>query len=98
MTKIKAYFELIRLGRPIGLYLLLWPTLWSLWLSHGGVPNIKLLLIFCLGVFVMRSAGCVINDIVDRDIDHQVELTKTTPIANQSIDHWEANSLKKGLL
>ena len=90
MTKIKAYFELIRFGRPIGFYLLLWPTLWSLWLSHGGVPNIKLLLIFCLGVFVMRSAGCVINDIVDRDIDPQVERTRTRPLANQSIGLGEA--------
>ena len=90
MTKIKAYFELIRFGRPIGFYLLLWPTLWSLWLSHRGVPNIKLLLVFCLGVFVMRSAGCVINDIVDRDIDPQVERTRTRPLANQSIGLGEA--------
>ena len=93
MTKIKAYYELIRLGRPIGFYLLLWPTLWSLWLSNKGVPNIKLLLIFCLGVFVMRSAGCVINDIVDRDIDPQVGRTKTRPLANQSIGLWEAYSV-----
>ena len=90
MTKIKAYFELIRLGRPIGLYLLLWPTLWSLWLSNKGAPSIKLMLVFCLGVFVMRSAGCVINDIVDRDIDPQVKRTKTRPLANQSIGLGEA--------
>jgi len=90
MTKIKAYFELIRFGQPIGLYLLLWPTLWSLWLSHKGVPNTKLMIIFCLGVFVMRSAGCVINDIVDRDIDPQVERTKTRPLANRSISLGEA--------
>ena len=90
MTKIKAYFELIRLGRPIGLYLLLWPTLWSLWLSHNEAPSIKLMLVFCLGVFVMRSAGCVINDIVDKDIDPQVQRTKTRPLANQSISLGEA--------
>ena len=90
MTKIKVYFKLIRFGQPIGLYLLLWPTLWSLWLSHKGVPNTKLMIIFCLGVFVMRSAGCVINDIVDRDIDPQVERTKTRPLANRSISLGEA--------
>lgn len=90
MTKIKACFELIRFTRPIGFYLLLWPTLWSLWISSKGVPSIKLIFVFCLGAFVMRSAGCVINDIVDRNIDPQVERTKTRPLASGSIGLGEA--------
>ena len=82
MTKINAYFKLMRFDKPIGIFLLLWPTLWPLWLVNKGVPEFKMLLIFVLGVVVMRSAGCVINDIVDKDIDPSVERTKTRPLAN----------------
>ena len=71
----------MRLDRPIGIYLLLWPTLWSLWLSTGSWPNLKLLLVFVAGVVVMRSAGCVMNDIADRNIDPFVERTKSRPLA-----------------
>ena len=85
MTKINAYLKLMRFDRPIGIFLLLWPTLWPLWLVNKGLPELKMLLIFILGVVVMRSAGCVINDIVDKDIDPSVERTKTRPLANQSV-------------
>ena len=90
MTKISAYFKLMRFDKPIGIFLLLWPTLWPLWLVNKGVPELKMLLIFILGVVVMRSAGCVINDIVDKDIDPSVERTKARPLAIQSITIREA--------
>ena len=90
MTKINAYFKLMRFDKPIGIFLLLWPTLWPLWLVNKGVPGFKMLLIFVVGVVVMRSAGCVINDIVDKDIDPSVERTKTRPLANQSVSIGEA--------
>ena len=90
MTKINAYFKLMRFDKPIGIFLLLWPTLWPLWLVNKGVPGFKMLLIFVLGVVVMRSAGCVINDIVDKDIDPSVERTKNRPLANQSVSIGEA--------
>ena len=90
MTKINAYFKLMRFDKPIGIFLLLWPTLWPLWLFNKGVPEFKMLLIFVVGVVVMRSAGCVINDIVDKDIDPSVERTKTRPLANQSLSIGEA--------
>ena len=75
------YINITRLDRPIGIYLLLWPTLWSLWLTAGGWPAPKLLLVFIVGVVVMRSAGCVMNDIADRNIDPFVERTKNRPLA-----------------
>ena len=90
MTKIAAYSKLMRFDKPIGIFLLLWPTLWPLWLVNKSAPGLKMLLIFILGVLVMRSAGCVINDIVDKDIDPSVERTKTRPLANQSVSIGEA--------
>ena len=75
------YINIMRLDRPIGIYLLLWPTLWSLCLSTGSLPSLKLLLVFVVGVVVMRSAGCVMNDIADRNIDPFVERTKNRPLA-----------------
>ncbi len=98
MTKISAYSKLMRLDKPIGIFLLLWPTLWPLWLVSKGVPGPKMFLIFVLGVVVMRSAGCVINDIVDKDIDPSVERTKTRPLANQSLTIREAYFLLLFLL
>lgn len=79
------YLKLARLDRPIGIYLVLWPTLWALWLAAEGVPSIKILLIFVAGVVLMRSAGCVINDFADRDIDGHVERTKDRPLATGRI-------------
>jgi len=82
---IDPYLRLIRFERPIGTLLLLWPTLWALWLAADGIPPVKYLLIFSLGVFLMRSAGCVINDIADRKFDGRVERTKNRPLAQQEI-------------
>jgi len=98
MTKISAYSKLMRFDKPIGIFLLLWPTLWPLWLINKGFPGLEMFLIFVLGVVVMRSAGCVINDIVDKDIDPSVERTKTRPLANQSLTIREAYFLLLFLL
>lgn len=78
--RIIAYAKLMRLHRPIGILLLLWPTLWALWLAHHGIPTLKILIVFVLGVVVMRSAGCVINDYADRKIDGFVARTKVRPL------------------
>ncbi len=88
--KIKLYAELIRFDRPIGTYLLLWPTLWALWFASEGIPNLKILIIFSLGVFLMRSAGCAINDYADRDIDLHVARTKNRPLTSGKISGNEA--------
>lgn len=79
------YLRLIRLDRPVGTVLVLMPTLWSLWIASDGKPSIKLLAIFTIGSFLMRSAGCVINDIADRKIDPQVQRTKARPIASGEV-------------
>ncbi len=84
------FLELIRFDRPIGTYLLLWPTLWALWIAAEGVPDIKLLVIFMLGTFLMRSAGCVINDYADRNFDGHVARTAKRPIATGRIQPKEA--------
>lgn len=85
LTIIDPYLKLIRFDRPIGTLLLLWPTLWALWLAADGVPPVKYLVIFSLGVFFMRSAGCVINDIADRKFDIKVKRTKNRPLAQQQL-------------
>ena len=77
---MNAYIRLMRLNKPIGTYLLLWPTYWALFLSAKGWPDIDLLIIFTLGVLVMRSAGCVINDYADRNIDQNIARTKGRPL------------------
>ncbi len=78
---IHQYILLMRLNRPIGIFLLLWPTLWALWIASAGDPDPWIATVFVLGVILMRSAGCVINDYVDRDIDPFVERTRQRPIA-----------------
>lgn len=90
MEKLRLYAQLIRLDRPIGIYLLLWPTLWALWLAAQGFPDPKLLLIFIAGVVLMRSAGCAINDYADRHVDPHVARTKTRPLAAGLISAQEA--------
>ncbi len=92
-TSFGAYLRLMRLDKPIGIYLLLWPTLWSLFLAAEGVPDLKLLLIFVLGVILMRSAGCVINDYADRHIDKLIKRTKHRPITSGEINHESALKL-----
>ena len=77
---MNAYFRLMRLNKPIGIYLLLWPTYWALFLSAGGWPDIDLLIIFTFGVIITRSAGCVINDYADREIDKHIARTRDRPI------------------
>jgi len=86
----RHYSELMRLHRPIGIWLLLWPTLWALWLAGSGRPNERLFIIFTLGVVVTRSAGCVINDYLDRNLDPHVRRTKDRPLASKQIDPREA--------
>ena len=88
--RLNAYARLIRLEKPIGVFLLLWPTLWALWVAADGIPDLKVLAIFCAGVFLMRSAGCAINDYADRDIDPHVERTRTRPLAAGLITTQEA--------
>jgi 4-hydroxybenzoate polyprenyltransferase len=81
---------LIRLDKPIGTLLLLWPTLWALWLASAGVPDLKTLFIFVAGTFLMRSAGCAINDYADRDFDRHVQRTKGRPVTSGKISGKEA--------
>jgi 4-hydroxybenzoate polyprenyltransferase len=88
--KPKAYWQLIRGDRPVGTLLLLWPTLWALWLASEGLPSIKLLLIFTLGVWLTRSAGCIINDYADQWLDGQVARTKSRPLARGILSGKEA--------
>lgn len=88
--KIKQYLLLMRADRPIGSFLLLWPSLWSLWLAGEGQPTASIVLIFIVGVFVMRSAGCVINDFADRHIDPDVARTCSRPIAAGLVKPREA--------
>jgi len=85
-----AYAYLIRLDKPIGTLLLLWPTLWALWLASSGFPEGHLLIIFTLGTFLMRSAGCAINDYADQDFDRHVLRTKNRPITSGKISGKEA--------
>lgn len=88
--RIEQYARLMRLDRPIGTLLLLWPTLWALWIASAGSPDPNILLIFLTGVFLMRSAGCVINDFADRNMDPYVERTKDRPLAAGRVTTKEA--------
>jgi 4-hydroxybenzoate polyprenyltransferase len=87
---INDYWRLMRFDKPIGILLLLWPTLWALWLAARGAPSLPILLIFLIGVVLMRAAGCVINDIADRRIDGQVQRTAKRPLATQAIQPQNA--------
>jgi len=89
-TRFYQYFLLMRLHRPIGIYLLLHPTLWALWLASKGQPSLDLIIVFVLGVILMRSAGCVINDFADRKVDPHVRRTKDRPIASGAVSSKEA--------
>jgi len=88
--RIEEYWELARFNRPVGTWLLLWPALWALWIAGEGQPNQKVLIVFVLGVIVMRAAGCVINDFADRDIDPHVRRTRDRPIAARRVSPVEA--------
>ena len=92
-TKFNALLQLIRFDKPIGTLLLLWPTLWALWIAAGGVPDYDLLFIFTAGTFLMRSAGCIINDLADRNVDGAVERTRGRPLVTGSVSVREARIL-----
>jgi 4-hydroxybenzoate polyprenyltransferase len=95
--RLDAYERLIRLDKPIGTLLLLWPTLWALWLASSGLPRLDHLLIFCVGTLLMRSAGCAINDYADRGFDPHVERTRARPLATGEIRPGEALTLAAAL-
>ena len=89
-SRLREYWLLTRMHRPIGTLLLLWPTLWALWIASDGQPRISDLLIFSLGTLLMRSAGCAINDYADRDFDRHVKRTADRPLTAGRIKPWEA--------
>ncbi|TXH05146.1 MAG: 4-hydroxybenzoate octaprenyltransferase, partial [Rhodocyclaceae bacterium] len=95
--KLDLYERLMRLDKPIGILLLLWPTLWALWLSAEGRPDWVVVWVFVLGTVLMRSAGCVINDYADRDFDKHVERTKERPLTAGKVTTREALALFAGL-
>lgn len=97
-TKFQALLHLIRFDKPIGTLLLLWPTWWALWIAAGGLPALDLLLIFTLGTFLMRSAGCVINDLADRHWDGAVNRTSGRPLVTGAVTVKEARLLFVALL
>ncbi|MGF6611166.1 4-hydroxybenzoate polyprenyltransferase [Paraburkholderia sp. WSM4175] len=89
-ARFPLYLRLVRMDKPIGSLLLLWPTLNALWIASGGHPSWQLLVIFTLGTVLMRSAGCAINDYADRDFDRHVKRTENRPITSGKINAWEA--------
>ncbi|MGF6550304.1 4-hydroxybenzoate octaprenyltransferase [Paraburkholderia youngii] len=89
-ARLPLYLRLVRMDKPIGSLLLLWPTLNALWIASGGHPSWQLLVIFTLGTVLMRSAGCAINDYADRDFDRHVKRTENRPITSGKINAWEA--------
>ena len=91
--RLHEYVLLTRFNRPIGTLLLLWPTLWALWIAAGGLPEAKLLIVFSLGTLLTRSAGCIINDFADRDFDPHVERTRERPLAARRVSPYEAIGL-----
>ncbi|NMT62478.1 4-hydroxybenzoate octaprenyltransferase [Marinobacter orientalis] len=96
-ARLADYARLLRLHRPIGSLLLLWPTYWALWLAADGFPDIGNFIVFTLGVFLMRAAGCAINDFADRKVDRHVKRTKDRPLTSGRIEAWEAVALFAGI-
>jgi len=90
LDRIQQYWLLARFDKPIGIYILLWPTLWALWIAGQGKPDLLVLVVFCAGVVLMRAAGCVINDYADKDFDPHVERTQQRPIAAGRVKPKEA--------
>jgi len=95
--KLSLYYRLMRLDRPIGILLLLWPTLWAIWIASNGHPPVYVLFIFVAGTVLMRSAGCVINDYADRDIDKHVKRTQQRPVTSGQVTPREALGLAASL-
>lgn len=98
LARVADFLQLMRLNKPIGTWLLMWPTLWALWIAAEGVPGRSILLIFIAGVYVMRAAGCVVNDYADRHFDGHVKRTKDRPLATGRISETEAKWLFFGLV
>ena len=96
-SKAAAYGRLLRLDKPIGIWLLLWPVLWALWLSSNGRPDPHVFIVFVLGTLLTRSAGCAINDYADRNFDGHVERTRNRPLVTGLVDPLEALALCAGL-
>jgi len=92
-NQLKSYVQLMRLDKPVGVWLLLWPTLWALWLAGEGHPDGGVFIVFFFGVIVMRSAGCVLNDFADRKIDPHVTRTRARPLATGAVAPVEALTL-----
>ncbi|MET0532636.1 MAG: 4-hydroxybenzoate octaprenyltransferase [Steroidobacter sp.] len=96
-AKLHAYAALTRLNKPIGIYLLLWPVLWALWLSSGGKPDPHVFIVFVIGTILTRSAGCAINDYADRNFDGHVKRTRDRPLVTRAVDPLEAIAICGGL-
>ena len=96
--RLDIYEKLMRLDKPIGILLLLWPTLWGLWIASSGSPKPEVVVIFMLGVVLMRCAGCIVNDFADRNFDPHVERTKNRPLAARLISPLEALLIAGGLI
>ena len=92
-TKWQAYCRLMRIDKPIGSLLLLWPTYWALWLAGGQIPSLKVLVVFTLAVFFMRAAGCVVNDFADRRVDGHVKRTAHRPLPSGAVTEKESKIL-----
>lgn len=97
MNRLKLYIQLTRLDKPIGIVLLLWPTLGALWLASNGLPDWRLLVIFTLGTVLMRSAGCAVNDYADLDFDKYVKRTAGRPLTSGKLPAWEALAVAAAL-
>ena len=98
ISQINNYLLLMRLNKPIGIYLLLWPMLWAFFIATNGQPNVFIMFLFIVGVILTRSAGCVINDFFDKEIDSKVERTKERVVANGKVSTTEALILFLGLI
>jgi len=90
IERLRLYAKLVRLDKPIGILLLLWPTLWALWIASDGWPPAFILVVFVVGTVLMRSAGCAVNDWADRDFDRHVARTAERPLTSGRIAGWEA--------
>src|SRR3954453_16461762 len=95
--RLDAYERLIRLDKPIGTLLLLWPTLWAIWIASAGRPSVHVVAVFSIGTLLMRSAGCAINDFADRKFDAHVERTRARPVVMGEIRPWEAVAVAAAL-
>src|SRR6478672_12973874 len=96
-SRLRLYLALIRWDRPAGSLLLLWPTLSALWIAAGGFPGWRLVVVFVLGTFLMRSAGCAVNDVADREFDRHVKRTANRPVTRGAIGVREALALGAAL-